>query len=277
MLKNIFICLLPVLVTGQVLGQEEAGKAGGRPSVYTIKPAVDIPVTVAAAAWTFYGFSQVSKKSSTSQADVLSLNKSSIPWYDRWAVRPYNKSVDKLSYMPFYAAVPYPVLFFAFDKKMRKDYIKLTFLYTQAMAMTGVLYTTATHYFSRLRPLVYSPESPIDTRTSPNSRNSFFAGHVALVGTSVFFMARVFADYHPDSKYKWVMYGAAAAATLTTGYLRHRAGEHFPSDILLGTAVGTFSGLLTPELHKSKLIKNERLSILPFCGRGSGLAAFYKL
>ena len=189
MLKIICFYLLSVLITGQALGQEDAGavamnagdpvhtaapsdtgRAAVKSSVYTIKPVIDIPVTAAAAAWTFYGFAQVSKKSSTSLADIQSLNKSSIPWYDRWAVRPYNKSVDKLSYMPFYAAVPYPVIFFAFDKKMRKDYIKLTFLYTQAMAMTGVLYTTATHYFSRLRPLVYSPESPIDTRTSSNSK-----------------------------------------------------------------------------------------------------------
>jgi membrane-associated phospholipid phosphatase len=117
----------------------------------------------------------------------------------------------------------------------------------------------------------------MDTRTSENSRNSFFAGHVALVATSVFFVARAYADYHPDSKFKWVMYGVAGAATVATAYLRNRAGEHFPSDVLVGAIVGTASGLLTPKLHQAKLIKNQRLSILPFAGRSQGLALVYKL
>ena len=245
--------------------------------VYRINPKVDIPVLAAAAGWTFYGFAQISKKEPTSQTTIMNLSKSSIPWYDRWAVRPYNRSVDKLSYLPFDAAMPYPLIFCAFDKKMRKDYWKLTFLYAEAMAITGAFYTSSVHYLSRLRPLTYSSESPMDTRTSENSRNSFFAGHVALVATSTFFMARVYADYHPDSKFKWVMYGVAGAATLVTGYLRHRAGEHFPSDILVGTVIGTASGLLTPKLHQAKLIKNQKLTILPFAGRSQGLALLYKL
>jgi membrane-associated phospholipid phosphatase len=185
--------------------------------------------------------------------------------------------VDKASYLPFYAAVPYPVLFLALDKKMRKDYLELSFLYLQAMTITGVLYTSGVHYFPRLRPLVYDTKSPMEERQSSNSRNAFFAGHVALVATSTFFMAQVFADYHPDSHLKWVMYGAAGVATAATAYMRHEAGEHFPSDILVGTAVGTLSGLLVPRLHKCKLIRNKKISLIPYAGPASGLAFFYKL
>ncbi len=254
----------------------QSGAASNDP-IYQIKPKVEIPAFAVVAGWTFYGFAQISKKESTPLATVMKLQKSDIPWYDRWAARPYNRSVDKISYLPFDAAMPYPLIFCAFDKKMRKDYLKLTFLYAEAMAITGAIYTSGVHYFSRLRPLVYSSESPIDVRTSSNSRNSFFAGHVALVATSTFFMASAYADYHPDSQFKWVMYGVAGVATLTTACLRSLAGEHNPSDILVGTIVGTASGLLVPRLHQAKLIKNQRLSILPFAGRGQGLALFYKL
>ena len=269
--------LMALSASGQDSLTMHSSGASSKIPVYTIKPKVDIPLFVAAAGWTFYGFAQVSNKDGSSQAKVESLQKSSIPWYDRWAVRPYNRSVDKLSYVPFDAAMPFPLVFCAFDKKMRKDYWKLTFLYAEAMAITGALYTSATHYLSRYRPLVYSSESPMDVRTSSNARNAFFAGHVALVATSTFFVASAYDDYHPDSKFKWVMYGIAGAATLTTGYLRHRAGEHFPSDILVGTVVGTMSGLLTPRLHQTKLIKNKNLSIIPFAGRSQGLAMIYKL
>jgi len=270
--------LLALSVSGQdSLPLKPSGSGASKLPVYTIKPKVDIPLFAAAAGWTFYGFAQISTKDGSSQATVENLSKSNIPWYDRWAVRPYNRSVDKLSYVPFDASMPFPLIFCALDKKMRKDYWKLTFLYAEAMAITGALYTSSVHYLGRYRPLVYSSESPMDVRTSSNSKNAFFAGHVALVATSTFFVASAYADYHPDSKYKWVLYGIAGAATLTTGYLRHRAGEHFPSDILVGTVVGTMSGLLTPRLHQTKLIKNKNLSILPFAGRSQGLAMIYKL
>ena len=65
-------------------------------------------------------------------------------------------------------------------------------------------------------------------------------------------------------------------ATGATGYLRHRAGKHFPSDIILGTAVGALSGILVPQLHKTKNIKDRKVHIFPFTGESHGIAAIYK-
>lgn len=246
--------------------------------IYTIKSSLDIPLISAGAAWDLYGFSQIGKKDGTSLDELANLKKSDINWFDRWAVHPYSKHIDNLSYVPFFVAMPLPLAVFGLDNRMRKDFWKLTFLYGEAMVLTGVLYTSAVHYVSRARPLVYETESPLETRRSSNSRNSFFAGHVALVGTSVFFIARAWSDYHPESHIKWVFYGGASVITGLTAYWRNKAGEHFPSDIALGTAIGVASGLLTPTLHRTRLIRNQRLSILPFTSSGSqGLALLYKL
>jgi membrane-associated phospholipid phosphatase len=89
-------------------------------------------------------------------------------------------------------------------------------------------------------------------------------------------MASVYADYHPDSKIKWVFYSLAGAMTGTTAVLRQAGGLHFPSDILLGIVQGTATGLLVPRLHKNKLFNNH-LTILPFTGQSNGLAVVYKL
>lgn len=281
--KQLLFSIVLICRAFAALSQDSLANAHGETAmvpnspVYQIKPVVDIPLFAVTAGWTFYGFAKIGQKDPTSQTTIMNLQKSNIPWYDRWAQHPYDKNIDKISYIPFDLAMPYPVVFVALDKKMRKDFFKLCFLYAESMAITGALYTSAVHYFSRLRPLTYSPESPMNTRTSQNSRNSFFAGHVALVATSTFFMASAYADYHPDSKLKWVMYGVAGVATLGTGYLRNRAGEHFPSDVLVGTLVGTLSGLLTPRFHQTRLIKNQRLSIFPFAGRSQGVALLYKL
>lgn len=252
-MRKLFILCVLAGAMGLVRGQGGAYLRPGGP--YRLKPFVDIPLVAGGAAPDIYNFGEIGKKNPTSVAKLQTLRISDIDWFDRWAVHPYSHSIDKASYLPFYAAMPAPLIVFAIDSRMRKDYWKLTWLYGEAMILTGVLYTSAVHWESRLRPLTYESSSPIAERTSANSRNSFFAGHVALVGTSFFFIAQAYADYHPESHCKWVFYTGAGAVTALTGYLRNRAGEHFPSDIVLGAIVGVASGLLTPMLHHVKPVK----------------------
>jgi membrane-associated phospholipid phosphatase len=282
-MRNLLIvCALIIFNYATLPAQDTTAPTIARPvkeyagQVYKIKPRVDIPLTTAAAAWTLYSFSRVTNKEASTATKILSLKKDNINWFDRWAVHKYSEHIDNTSYIPFYISMPLPVLFLA-DKKMRKDFLKLIFLYSETMSVTGTLYSSAAHYTNRLRPYTYTAETPLEKRTAANSKNSFFAGHVALVATSTFFMAKVYADYHPESKLKWVFYGTAIAATGLTAYLRNRAGMHFPSDILVGTAVGTISGLLVPSLHKNKLLKNPHLSILPFGGQCTGLIVLYNI
>src|ERR1700750_475482 len=66
--------------------------------VYKLKPIVDVPLTMANAAWTLYAFTKIYSKPSTDPEVVLGLNKNDINWFDRWAVRPYSPSLDKLAY-----------------------------------------------------------------------------------------------------------------------------------------------------------------------------------
>lgn len=267
------LCILAGL-TGIVRAQDSIYhfRPGGP---YQLKPVIDIPVVVVGTAVDLYNFAAIGKKNATSLAKLQSLKISDLNWFDRWAVHPYSHSVDQLSYIPFYVAIPLPLAVFGIDNRMRKDFWKLTYMYGEAMILTGVLYTSAVHWVSRLRPLTYESASPMEQRTSSNSRNSFFAGHVALVGTSLFFIARTWADYHPESHEKWIFYTGAAAITGLTGYLRNRAGEHFPTDVALGTVVGVAAGLFTPLLHKVNPVK--KLSFLPFSPTGEGFTLLYHL
>ncbi|OQP50439.1 hypothetical protein A4H97_00945 [Niastella yeongjuensis] len=263
-------------LTRDTLPLQQPDKKEKPGKVYKLNLGVDIPVTAIGTGWSLYAFSKIYSKDPSDPETISGLTKSNVNAFDRWAIRPYNKKVDQLSYIPFYASMPMPIAFL-FDKNMRKDFAKLSFLYLEAMSITGILYTGSTYFTNRYRPYVYSEETPLDYRTRGGGKNSFYAGHVALVATSTFFYAQVYADYHPDSKAKWVFYGLATAATGYTAYMRHRGGLHFPSDILLGTLQGTLTGLLVPRLHRTKWIKNPNLTILPFTGQSNGLAVLYKL
>jgi membrane-associated phospholipid phosphatase len=244
--------------------------------IYRLKAGADIPIFALGAGWSGYAFTKIYSKPHSSEEDILSLNKNDINAFDRGAVRPYSKSIDRISYYPFFASMPLPFLFLFGDTK--KDFFKLTFLYLEAMSVTGFLYTGSVYFVDRYRPYAYSDQSTMDQRTRGGAKNSFYAGHVALVSTSTFFMAKVYADYHPDSKAKWVFYSLAGVTSGVTAYLRYKAGQHFPSDLLLGLAQGTLTGLLVPHFHKNKLIKNNHLSIVSFgTGKSLGWSVLYKL
>jgi membrane-associated phospholipid phosphatase len=247
-----------------------------RQQVYKLKPAVDIPVFAVGAGWSAYAFTKIYSKEHSNVETILSLDKNDINWFDRWAVRPYNKSIDKASYYPFYASTLLPFLFLT-GKETSKDFFKLSFLFLESMSITGFLYTGSVYLTNRYRPYAYSSESTMEQRTRGGAKNSFYAGHVALVATSTFFMAKVYNDYHPESKAKWVFYSLAGAATGSVAYMRYRAGQHFPSDILLGITQGTLTGILVPHFHKNKLIKDPNLSLMPYSdGESNGINIVYR-
>lgn len=243
--------------------------------IYRLKPAVDIPIVAVGAGWSLYAFSKIYSKDKSSEEAILALDRDNVNWFDRWAIRPYSKDIDNISYIPFFASMPLPLLF-AIDKKTRKDFFKLNFLYLEAMSITGFFYTGSVYLFDRYRPYAYSEESTMDQRRRGGAKNSFYAGHVALVATSTFFMSKVYADYYPDSKIRWVFYTIASVTTATTAYLRHRHGQHFPSDLLLGVGQGVLTGILVPHFHKNRSLKKTNLSVLPFTGKTHGVAMLYR-
>src|SRR4051812_20849812 len=102
--------------------------------IYKINPAVDVPIVALGTGWSLYAFTKIYKKGPSTEAQVLSLKTSDIPSFDRNAVRPYDKSLDQVSYYPFYGAMPLPFVFFLTGQDMRNDFWKLSFLYWETMS-----------------------------------------------------------------------------------------------------------------------------------------------
>jgi membrane-associated phospholipid phosphatase len=242
---------------------------------YKMKYGIDVPLTLAGVGWTLYGFNTIYKRDRVSEAEILALDPADVNSLDRPYTRRYNMKAKDLSDKFFYGSMPAPLLLLL-DKKIRNDGHQVGLLYLEAMAVTGVVYTSASMLTSRFRPLAYNDNVDLATRTRGGSRNSFPAGHPALVATSTFFMAKVYTDYHPNMKGKGILFALAGAATITTGILRMEGGQHFPTDIMAGIPLGVLSGLMIPHFHKNK--KNNRLSILPYYSNdATGATAILKL
>ncbi len=264
-------------IASQKPEQDNTQKDGKPDKFYKMNYKTVVPIIAVGFAAVGYSFSVIYSKEATPVETIQNLNKNNIPAFDRWATNYHDQNMDKISYYPFYAVMPLPLILFI-DKKMRKDAGTISLMYLEAFAYTGLIYGGSVYFVDRYRPDVYNTNLAMSYRTNGNYRNSFFAGHVAVVATSTFFIAKVFDDYHPESNWKWVIYGGAAAATVGMGYMRLEAGKHFPSDILLGALVGTASGILTPALHKNKS-KKQKWSLTPDMNEkgGSGMTVTYKI
>lgn len=166
------------------------------------------------------------------------------------------------------------------DKEMRKDWYDLLLMYLEGHTVTFTFYNYSPlgpTFHNRLRPITYYPEFSAEERLSGHNRNSFYSGHVASVSFTSFFMVKVYCDYHPNlGAVKYLLYLGAAIPPLFIGYARIRALAHFPSDDLVGLALGAVIGIVLPELHKNPKFKNLSLGMFS-SPEGTGVTMRYNL
>lgn len=247
-------------------------------SVYKIKPWIDIPATLLLDGLSLNGMSVIYGREPLTEAEVLALNKNNINRFDRPVANNYSESAKSTSDLFFYGSMPLP-LFLMLDPAIRKDGLKVGLLFLETMGTTGTIYTTSAMIANRYRPYAYNSNVDLDTRRRGGARNSFFAGHPAVVATSTFFMAKVYSDYHPNMKHKWILFTIAGATAATTGYLRLKAGQHFTTDVITGVLIGSLTGVLVPHFHKNKNSSSSKFTLMPNfqLGGGTGFTAYYKL
>ncbi len=186
--------------------------------------------------------------------ELAALNPDNVPSYDRWSLHQDPSLVPTFENYSLYlqvgmAAAPVALLF---DGPIRKDWVDVILMAMEVNAVVVTIYTVSPLgplFQTRDRPVVYYPDAPVD-RHNGNNKNSFYSGHVASASAAAFFMAKVYSDYHPElGADKYWLYGAAAIPSLAMAYVRLMSLDHFPSDCLVGLAVGTVCGILIPELH----------------------------
>jgi len=145
--------------------------------------------------------------------------------------------------------------------KARREAKEIGTMYFEAFAL-NVFSTQLVKYITlRNRPFMYNESVDISQKRTTNGRKSFYSGHVSHTATLSVFTAKVFSDLYPDSKWKTAIWATAIAIPTTTGYLRYKAGRHFPSDNVAGLVAGSLIGYFVPELHRLKVSIPENLSI----------------
>ncbi len=136
------------------------------------------------------------------------------------------------------------------DKDIRRYATQIGFMYGEVFLLTTGLTTLIKSTAQRPRPYVYEEGLPGTTVLSANDRAAFLSGHTSASAAGCFFAAQVYAGFHPDSPQRWIVWGAAATVPAVTGFLRVRAGQHYPTDVIAGYALGALVGSGVPILHR---------------------------
>lgn len=273
-MKQVFTLLLATIIFTNTQAQKLDSVEVEFVSPYKTSFGTDAVITGGGIGLTVLGYYFITQKDDLTLAELATRTRNKVPSFDRGNVGYYSEKADKDSYKPFNASFAYPIVLMLVNKNERHKVGQITGLYLQTMSITGALFTLSAGLIERSRPLVYGSDAPTDYKLSSNNQRSFFAGHTAATAAASFFAAKVYNDFNPDSKTKYVIWAVAAATPALVGYLRYKAGMHFLSDNLLGYAIGAASGILVPQLHKVKAMRN--VSITPQAGiKYKGLAIAY--
>lgn len=183
--------------------------------------------------------------------DLENLNVNQVNSFDRFATKYYSPTADKASDLFWIGTQAFPFLFLA-GEKSRKDFGKIAALYGETFFITIGTTLLIKTTVKRTRPFAYNPAAPLVKKTARNARTAFLSGHTSISAANAFFAAKVFADYYPESKWKPAVWTTAVVIPAITGYLRVRAGKHYPTDVIAGYALGAAVGVLIPHWHKKK-------------------------
>lgn len=272
-MKKFFLPIIICLFINESHGQDSISMYT---KVYSLNNKTEIPATVGLFALNIYGFYRLSQKPTLDSLQIVALDKNDIWAFDRRAVEqsyPAPSNIYTISDAGLWISYLLPSLLF-FDDEIRKSWLDVTLLYFETQAINLNIYVWGGPVFTtRVRPIVYYEETSWEYKLGKETTDSFFSGHVSMAAGASFFMAKVYSDYHPElGEKKWLLYGAALIPPAFVGYYRYRGFMHFPTDILLGAAVGATVGILVPHLHKITRKTNKDLSIVPFTGKYTGLA-----
>lgn len=134
-------------------------------------------------------------------------------------------------------------------------------MYGESLAITQA-FTLATKIgVRRPRPLDYvncGGSSPTGNCDATDLQLSFFSGHASTTGAiSATATYLAFMRSGPHRARPWITLAAGTLLTAFVSYERVRSGEHFPTDVIMGSMAGAAIGVLVPHFHHRPHIQEK--------------------
>jgi len=167
---------------------------------------------------------------------------------DRSVILPYSEGWGHLSDagLVVSALLPFAGYLSAAGSDQEDVFPRLGVLELETLSLvTGLTYLTKVAT-QRPRPYAYRKDTPTSLLRSPDSRASFFSGHAAIAFASAE-LGRQFVEAANGPV--WLAWGGYGVGAVTAAG-RVLAGVHFPTDVVVGAAVGVVCAKAVLALHR---------------------------
>lgn len=219
---------------------------------YSLSLAVDLPVFAGALAMRRHSGALL-QDVRDNPLDMASLNRNSVSSFDRWAIGYHSPSLSNLSSGLAWAEFALPAALTSLEivRGQRPWHGAVTdaVILQEALMISGALSSYAKSFPIHSTPLTYDPSVAMDEKSRPQNVSSFFSNHTSTAFTIATFTGYTYQLRNPESPLVPWVWGTGLSMAAGVGALRIFAGKHFPSDVLMGAAVGSLCGYLVPKLH----------------------------
>lgn len=195
--------------------------------------------------------------------EINKLSPSHVNPFDRSATHQFSSRASLASDVLVGFSVLLPLTLFS-QKSIRRDWKIVGVMYLETMLFSRAVPLISKTQIKRIRPFVYNDQVPLEEKLDRNALKSFYSGHATYGFASAVFLSTVYQHYYPDSKYKTHVWSSSLSLASLVGYLRYRAGKHFPSDILTGAVIGSAIGWVIPFMHQAD---SKKVSLTMNSGR----------
>lgn len=206
-----------------------------------------------------------------SVAELAAFSPDDINPFDRPAARNWSPTWDDRSDRGRDALVVGSVLA-SFAPQVLRGRVGNTVTVGAIFAESYLLLAGSTRSMKRLvgreRPYLHndeiSPEERLETaRGEGDALESFWSGHAAAAFVTATLLSTIYQDVHGRSRGSDLLWASSLSLAAFTSYARVAAGKHYPSDVLVGAAVGSAIGVLVPRLHRKGSALAGGLSVSP--------------
>jgi membrane-associated phospholipid phosphatase len=192
--------------------------------------------------------------------ELRTLSRNNVNSFDRVATYNWSPKAADWSDFLLITSIASPMLAFT-STSVKNDAGTYLIMYLQNIITTYSVSHLIKAMFRRYRPYSYNTEVADEIRTRPGSTLSFFSAHTSVSFASAVFLSTTFDKYNPDSNLTPYIWGSSLLLASAVGYLRYTAGQHFPTDIIVGAIVGSAIGYLIPLIHE--INEDEKGLVVP--------------
>lgn len=236
---------------------------------FQVKPLTDGAILASGVATALTVYVLVDGNAPLSLNDINMTDPQSVNGFDRSATRQSAANLESFADYAMIAAFGggIPLLF---SETARQKGWAISVMAAQTVIWAATLPQITKIAFPRERPFVYNPGFSVDNKMEQRARESFFSRTTTMAFAGAVFSAQLYDTFFPESVYRYWVWGGSLALAASAGYFKYSSGQHFPTDILMGAAVGSFIGWVIPHIHKNEPKKQHLSSgfaILP--GKGA--------